>query len=163
MKYALSLAGLTAAGLALSACAAPHTTPPTVMSTKSAVQLRAMQARLFDTADRYKVMQAVVGTMQDIGYTLEKVDPEAGTISAVKLALLRLTVTVNPKGASQVEVRANAIAIGGQVDAPDFYTTRFFEPLAKAMALSALQEDDATPPASPPSAPATAADAAKTN
>ena len=138
---------LLCASLGLAACQMPQQTPPVVLSTKSAVELRSMQSRAFDTTDRLKTLRTVIATLQDLGYKIDKVEPQAGTVSATKLALLRLTATVYPHGASQLAVRANALVKlrngDTQVDDPSFYQKLFFEPLAKAMFLTALNVEGA--------------------
>jgi hypothetical protein len=145
--------------LVLSLAACQSTQPQEVMlSKKSPVELRAMQGRVFDTSDRAKTIRTVIATLQDLGYSIEKVEAGAGTVKARKLAQLEMTVSVFPKGAKQMVVRANAIvrmeSQGAQVDAPEFYQQLFFEPLAKALFLSASQEEYAETPANP--APAVA-------
>jgi hypothetical protein len=106
-----------------------------------------MQTRAFDTADKTRVLRTVIGTLQDLGYAIDKVEPPAGTVTATKLSILSLTVAVHPRGTRQTAVRANAMvrmARGNtQVDDPAFYQRRFFEPLSKALFLSALQVEDA--------------------
>jgi hypothetical protein len=140
---------ITAAGLALAlatgGCAAPQVTQ--VLSTKPAVELRSMQTRAFDTTDQNKMLRTIVSTLQDIGYTIDKVEPPAGTVSATKLTLLRLTATATPRGTSQIAVRANAmVRIANvkdtQIDDPQFYQQLFFDPLAKAIFLSAQHVDE---------------------
>ena len=120
-----------------------------VLSERSAVELRAMQSRQFETSDTKKVYRAVIATFQDLGYSITKVEPAAGTVSADKLASLEMTVAVFPRGDSRVIVRSNAIvrfpveaSTGNQVDLPEFYQQRFFEPLGKALFLTALQVQD---------------------
>lgn len=143
---AATVLGLT---LLLAACQTTQTPPP-VLSQKSAVELRAIQSRAFDSGDRAQVLRAVIATLQDLGYTIEKVEPPAGTVTGIKLAQLRLTATVVPRaGGNQMAVRANAqvrpIATAlqeNQVDDPVFYQQLFFEPLAKALFLTALQIED---------------------
>lgn len=131
--------------LGLAGCQNPNQ-PQLIMSTKGAVELRSMQSRAFDTTDRNKALRAVIATLQDLGYTIDKVEPAAGSVSATKLANLRLTATVNARGTSQTAVRANAIfklpGADTQVDDPLFYQQLFFEPLSKAMFLQALQVED---------------------
>jgi hypothetical protein len=134
-----------AAALGASACAPQNVTD--VLSTKSPAELRAMQTRAFDTNDPNRTLRTIVATLQDNGYTIEKVEPPAGTVSAKKLAMLRLTATATPRGTSQIAVRANAMVLmeglkNTQVDDAVFYQQLFFEPLSKAMFLSALQVQD---------------------
>lgn len=138
----------------VSACQTAPQEKPDLLSTKPAVELRAMQTRAFDSSDRTKTLGTVVATLQDIGYTLDKVEPNSGTVSATKLDVLRLSALVYPRGTKQMVVRANAMVImpskNSQVDDPLFYQKLFFEPLSKAMFLSALQiEDDPNAPAVP--------------
>lgn len=153
--------GAVMAALALGGCQTNQASQ-LVLSNKSAVELRAMQTRAFDTTDRNKTLRAVIATLQDLGYTVEKVEPPAGTVTATKLATLRMTSTVYARGTTQLAVRSNAIVkLPGkdtQVDAPEFYQRLFFEPLSKAMFLSALQVEDKDDP--PPSAEGKPADAA---
>lgn len=144
----------------LSACATPGGEPPPILSKQSPVALRAMQIRAFDTPSKRRMTQAVIAALQDLGYTVEKIDYASGTISAAKLEALRLTVVIYPHGTTQMSVRANAIvseaAASTQVDDPVFYQKLFFEPLSRAVFLTALQtEDDATapPPPLPPASP----------
>ncbi len=138
--------------------------PTDVLSTKSPVELRAMQSRAFDTTDQDKMLRTIVATLQDIGYTITKVEPPAGTVSATKLGRLKVTATETAHGASQITVRVNAIVTmpglkNTQVDDPVFYQQLFFEPLSKAIFLTALQVDDsATSDAGAPSTGAKAAD-----
>ncbi|MDB5409008.1 MAG: hypothetical protein JWL84_3920 [Rhodospirillales bacterium] len=141
----LAMAAGMALALATGGCATQQVTE--VLSTKSPVELRAMQTRAFETTDQNKMLRTIVATLQDNGYTIDKVEPPAGTVSATKLAQLRLTATATPHGTSQIAVRANAMVRmpnlrDNQVDDPQFYQQLFFEPLSKAIFLSALQVDD---------------------
>lgn len=122
-----------------------------VLSEKSAVELRAMQSRAFETGDKPKVYRAVLETLQDLGYVVTDADPKSGTVSGNKLAQLNLTATVysRPSSAERIIVRVNAtvrVTPGHkqehQVDDPEFYQSRFFEPLSKALFLTALKLED---------------------
>lgn len=140
----------------LAACTAPKPPPP-LLSKQSPVALRAMQIRAFDTTDKRRIVQAVIATLQDLGYSVEKIDYGSGTISAAKLVSLRLTAVVYPHGPSQMSVRANAMVQTGtvstQVDDPKFYQELFFVPLSHALFLAAqpvADDPQAPPPAMPP-------------
>ena len=142
MKFMLVLAVLALAGCATSQ-------PEVIVSSKSAVELRSMQSRAFETGDKRTVYRAVLATLQDLGYTVTGLEPEAGTVTGDKLARLTLTASVYSRGATRTIVRANAIVKlgpqvqqGHQVDAPEFYQKRFFEPLSKALFLEALQVEE---------------------
>jgi hypothetical protein len=143
----------------LAACGAPKPPPP-VLSKQSPVALRAMQIRAFDTTDKRHLVHAVIATLQDLGYSVEKVDYGSGTVSAAKLVSLRLTAVVYPHGPSQMSVRANAMVQMGvastQVDDPKFYQELFFAPLSQALFLSAepvADDPQAPPPAMPAQSP----------
>ena len=72
-------------GLALlSGC----TTPPAlaVFDTGSQVQLRSYQSRTFPGNDREKALRGVIGTMQDLGFVIDKADAVLGTVTGTKLA-----------------------------------------------------------------------------
>ena len=79
-------------------------------SESSQVQLRSIQTRAFDTTDKEKTLRTVMATLQDLGFVLDKADATLGTVSATKLKgyALRMTVTVRPRGTTQLLVRANA-------------------------------------------------------
>ena len=133
-----------AAAALLAAC---QTNQQAVLSTKSPVELRAIQARAFDMSDRNKALRAVIATLQDLGYNIDKVEAGAGTVTATKLGRLHITATVYARGETRIIVRANALVQmpnqESQVDDPVFYQQFFFEPLAKAMFLAALEVQDA--------------------
>jgi hypothetical protein len=123
--------------------------PPVVMSKKSAVELRAMQSRKFETPDEKKVFRAILAVLLDLGYAVTSMEPKAGTITGSKLAQLRLTASIAASDEKTTTVRANAVvktnpqklAPPHQVDVPEFYQKRFFEPLSQALFLDALYND----------------------
>jgi hypothetical protein len=166
MNFAVVLRSLAVAALGLTLVACEHHQQKLVLSQKSPVELRAMQSRAFDTADRNKALRTVIATLQDLGYTIDKVESEAATVTGTKLSVLRLTAAVYPRGEKQLIVRSNAqvkLHAGNltenQVDDPIFYQQLFFEPLAKAMFLTALQiedKDEAPVPMPAPAPPAAA-------
>jgi hypothetical protein len=126
--------------LALAACA-PST--KAVMATgQSAVELRSFQQRAFDTTDKEKTLRTVISTLQDLSFVVDKADLELGTVSATKLSgyQLRMTVTVRPRGATQMLVRANAQFMTQAVEEPKPYQD-FFTSLEKAMFLTAHEVD----------------------
>jgi len=78
--------------------------------TQSQLQVRQAQSRTFDTGDKERTMRSVIATLQDLGFVIDKADLVLGTVSATKLDgyALRMTVSVRPRGADRVVVRANA-------------------------------------------------------
>ena len=138
------LAGCAATVL-LAGCAAQQ--PELVTSEKSAVELRAMQGRIFETADMDRVYRGIITSFLDSGYAVLEANHSAGTVTAEKGAQLKMTVSIQPTGESRTVVRANAIVkhrpdqrTGYQVDSPEFYQQHFFAPLAQALFLDALAE-----------------------
>lgn len=139
MKTKLSLL-LVALVVFLTGCA---TTQQRLLDSEaSQVQLRSIQTRAFDTTDKEKTLRTVMATLQDLGFVLDKADATLGAVSATKLKgyALRMTVTVRPRGTTQLLVRANAQYNVQPVTDPEPYQ-QFFAALEKAMFLSAHQAD----------------------
>ncbi len=107
---------------------------------ESQVKLRSIQTRAFDTTNKEKTLRTVMATLQDLGFVLDKADLELGTVTATKLEgyVLRITVTVRPRGTTQLLVRANAEYQEHAVVDPKPYQ-QFFASLSKAMFLEAQQ------------------------
>lgn len=109
---------------------------------KSQVALRAVSTRAFDTTDRNATIRSVIATLQDLGFVVDKADEQLGTVSATKLAgyVMRMTVTVRPRGTAQMVVRASAqYNMRAVSDAVPYQ--EFFAALEKAMFLTAHQID----------------------
>ncbi len=109
---------------------------------ESQVKLRSIQTRAFDTNDKHKMLRAVISTMQDLDFVLDKADETLGTVTGTKFKgnVLTLTVTVRPKGDTQMLVRANAQYGLNAVESPEPYQD-FFTALEKAIFLQAHQVD----------------------
>jgi hypothetical protein len=109
---------------------------------QSAVQMRSYQQRVFDTADKEQTLRSVIATLQDLNFVLDKADADLGTVTATKLSgyQLRVTVTVRPRGDTQMLVRINAGYDEEVVKDPKFYRD-FFTALEKAMFLTAHEVD----------------------
>lgn len=109
---------------------------------QSQVQLRSVSTRAFDTADRNLTVRNVIATLQDLNFVIDKADEALGTVSATKFDtyVMRMTVTVRPRGNRQVAVRASAqynmVAVS---DAKPYQ--QFFSALEKAMFLTANEVD----------------------
>lgn len=111
-------------------------------SDSSQVQLRSIQTRAFDTTDKEKTLRTIISTLQDLEFVIDKADATLGTVSATKLKhyALRITVTVRPRGETQLLVRANAQYNVTPITDPELYQ-QFFVALEKAMFLTAHQAD----------------------
>jgi 16S rRNA G527 N7-methylase RsmG len=80
--------------------------------------------------------------LQDLGFVVDKADEVLGSVSATKLDgyQLRITVTVRPRGQTQLLVRANAQYNLTAVEDPEIYQD-FFTSLGKSMFLTAHNVD----------------------
>jgi hypothetical protein len=140
MNMAFRLIVVVVLVLTLPGCA--PSTKAIMQAESSALELRSFQQRAFDTADLEKTLRTVIATLQDLGFVVDKADLDLGTVSATKLAgyQLRITVTVRPRGTTQVLVRANAQYLDKAVEDPKPYQD-FFAALEKSMFLTAQQVD----------------------
>lgn len=111
-------------------------------SDQSQLQLRSIQTKVFDTADKEKTMRSVMATLQDLEFVIDKADLAVGVVSATKLSgyMLKMSVTVSPRGTRQMIVRANAQYNVTPVTDPEPYQ-RFFAALSKSMFLTAHDVD----------------------
>ena len=109
---------------------------------KSQVALRSIQQRAFDTSDKETTLRSVIATLQDLGFVIDKADDTLGSVSGTKLEgyQLRITVTVRPRGQTQMLVRANAQYNLTAVEDPEPYQ-QFFTALERSMFLTAHKVD----------------------
>ena len=96
-------------------------------------------SRIFDTTDREKVLRAAITTLQDLGFVIDRADATLGAVSATKVSpqyRLKITVSVRPRGNTQLTVRANAQFNVNPVDDPKPYQD-FFASLERSLFLTA--------------------------
>lgn len=129
------------AALALSGCVNNSTNSALDVGSNQ-VQLRQIQSRAFDTTDKAKTLRTVISVLQDLGFVIDKADLELGTVTATKLDgyALRMSISVRPRGANQLMVRANGQYQEEAVTDPAPYQS-FFNSLAKGMFLTAQNVD----------------------
>lgn len=136
-----------AALIAFSGCTSPK--EHLLKMDESQVEMRTMQTRAFDTTDKEGMLRTVISTLQDLGYIVNEANEVIGTVSAqtthVKYTSskkqnlpLLITVTVRPRGESQLLVRANAQYDEKTVRDPSVYQ-RFFAVLEKSIFLTAQE------------------------
>ncbi len=103
---------------------------------ESQVQLRSIQSRAYDTQDIDKVIRAILASLQDLDFVIDKADKSIGTVTATKLfSGTRLTVTVTSRvRGKRVLVRMNAEYRRRAVTDPQHYQN-FFSVLSKALFL----------------------------
>ena len=110
-------------------------------SDTSQLQVRSIQTRAFDTTDRELMLRTVMATLQDFGFMLDAGEVALGTVSGVKwmnARLMRITVSVRPRGETQLLVRANC-QIGNELVNDQVPYQRFFAALSKSLFLEAQQ------------------------
>ena len=130
---------LVAALLVVAACAAPT---GVITQSGSQVELRQIQTRDYETLDKRSTLRAVVATLQDLGFVIDKADFDLATITATKLQdyEIRMTVTVRERDGNRLAVRANARFNEDPITDPRAYQD-FFTTLDKAMFLTLHQVD----------------------
>jgi hypothetical protein len=111
-------------------------------TSESQLALRQIQTRAFDSTDRERMLRTIIATLQDLSFVVDKADATLGSVSSTKLNgyQLRMTVTVRPRGESQLLVRANAQYNLIAVEDPEPYQ-QFFTALEKSLFLTAHQVD----------------------
>lgn len=99
---------------------------------RSQVALRSIQSRVYNTADSKLTIRTIIATLQDLGFTVDKVDHEIGVVSATKAGnyLMKMTVSSRPRGSEQMYVRASAQFNLKAANDPAFYQ-KFLMPLPK--------------------------------
>jgi len=130
-------AGLAFAVLAfslLNGCAT-NSSRQQVLAAGSQVEVRSYQTRGYDTSDKIYVMRAVIATLQDLRFVIDKADDVVGVVSATKLDGYRLSMTVLVRtGVGQTTVRANAQFNLKAIEEPGPYRD-FFRALDKGLFL----------------------------
>ena len=119
------------------------TTQRVLDSDQSQVQLRSIQTRTFETTDKTKMLRVVISTLQDLDFVLDRADLELGSVTASKFTnniLLKMSISVRPRGETMLLVRANAQFGIKPIDDPEPYQD-FFNVLEKSIFLTAHQVD----------------------
>lgn len=137
LRAAMVMAGL----LPLAACQL-DSRQQVLATSNTQVAQRAISTRAFDTSDRDMVFRAVIATLQDLGFVVDRADDVLGTITATRLSgsVVRLTVTVRPAGAARTLVRASGQYNLEAISDPAPFQN-FFAALSQALFLSANAVD----------------------
>lgn len=122
------------------ACAGSPPLPPDSLLSPSAEQmkLRSMQSRSFETQDRALAIRAVMETLQDLGFIIERANEPLGLVTAARFAeprfsdVVGVTVTVRPEAGGKMLVRINAIYDNQPIQDPKIYQN-FFAALERSM------------------------------
>lgn len=109
-----------------------------VAAQEDQLKQRSIQSRLFDTTDKVRTLRAVMATLQDLGFVINKADDFLGSVSAIKLDhyAVRIEVNVRSYGETQMHVRADARYNSRAIEDPEPYQ-QFFTALEKAISLTA--------------------------
>ncbi len=127
--------------LALAGCQIDSRQQILASSNTQAAQ-RAISTRVFDTADRAKTFQAVISTLQDLGFVVDRADNILGTVSATRYGggLVRFTVTIRAGGEARTIVRASGQLNQYELSDPAPFQ-RFFDALSQSLFLQANNID----------------------
>lgn len=108
----------------------------------SQVAQRSISTRSFETGDQSKVFRAVIATLQDLGFVVDRADATLGTVSATRFGqdLVRLTISLRPRGQATTIVRASGQLNQHELSDPAPFQ-RFFEALSQALFLQAQNID----------------------
>jgi len=114
--------------------------PEHLRLTPESLAKRELQTRIFDTQDEDMVLSAGAAVLQDLGFILDAADYGLGTVSGTRWdrVPMRITVSVHPRGESQMVVRANCQIERKPVQDPVPYQ-RFFAALSKSLFLEAQE------------------------
>jgi predicted RNA-binding protein (virulence factor B family) len=126
--------------LGLFACA---TAPPVnndllLAPTEEQMQLRNMQTRSFDVADRNQALRGVIAALQDLGFIIERANEPLGLVTGARFAeprwfdVVGVTVTVREQPDGKMLFRANAIFNNAPVTDPKVYQN-FFATLERSL------------------------------
>ncbi len=111
-------------------------------TTNTQAAQRAISTRVFDTKDQAKVFQAVIATLQDLGFIVERADNVLGTVSATRNGadLVRFTVSLRPLGGTRTAVRASGQLNQHELSDPAPFQ-KFFDSLSQSLFLQANNID----------------------
>ena len=101
----------------------------------SQTETKNYQSRKFDTTDKDLVLRAVIATMQDLGFIIDRADEGLGIVSGTSFKNdSKLSVSVRPSEQKQTLVRINAQVKKKELKEPVAYQN-FFDSLSRSLSL----------------------------
>ena len=130
---------LLAAGVIVSCVPRPAVREIIFDDTMTQLQVRSIQSRTFELTDRIKAMRAVIATLQDLDFVIDRADSRIGIITATKLRgyHLYITIKVDDRRSGPTLVRVFFFAkptypgMYGVVKMPEANYQEFFTSLSK--------------------------------
>ena len=121
MKNKINLLLIIFLTLSLNACV---TTRDNILGTPhTQVQMRNYQSRSFDTSNKTMVMQALLSTMQDLGFMIEKTDEKLGLVSGTSFSNgSKVTATVRTQG-KKLNAQSGYSAISNPITYQNFFNS----------------------------------------
>lgn len=119
-------------GLLLYGCSTPEQPQTLLAPTEAQLKIRNFQTRVFDMTDRNFAIRSVIGSLQDLGFIIERANDTLGLVTAARFAepnyydVVTITVTVRQLNATQLTIRANAIYNNRPIEDPKVYQNFFF-------------------------------------
>ena len=115
---------------------------PNVAAVDNQLEIRSLQTRRFEDADYQELIAAIIGTLQDYHFRIQRADAELGAITAYQVTRQKhrsrlggrteLTILVRERGHRLYQVRIN-MTIGPEVqELPELYQ-KFFAAVSKRL------------------------------
>lgn len=136
IRAVILLAGM----FSLYACATPEVTQDLFALTEAQMKIRSVQTRTFDVTDRNAAIRAVIASLQDLGFIIERAYEGLGLVTAARFAepnyydVVTITVTVREETEKKMSIRANVIYNNKPIEDPKVYQN-FFAVLQRALFL----------------------------
>ena len=124
--------------LLLSGCATPEEPQTLLAPTEAQLKIRSVQTRTYDVKDRNQAIRAVIASLQDLGFIIERANDPLGLVTAARFAepnyydIVTITVTVRQVSEEQLTIRANAIYNNRPIEDPKVYQN-FFASLERSL------------------------------
>jgi len=124
--------------LLLYGCQTPETPQDLLVPNEAQLKLRNVQTRMFDVKDRNLAIRAVIASLQDLGFIIERANDPLGLVTAARFAepnyydVVTVTVTVRQHSTERLAIRANAIYNNKPIEDPKFYQN-FFAALERSL------------------------------